>query len=128
MSGDYSEELGLKEVTWLTPQAEEMSVERWEDPQARSLGLLLDGRARPSGIRRAGVDVTLLLLFNANHEQESFVLPEVPDSDNWICRLDTQQGLDVANQHYDVGDGYPVAAHSLVMLELVRATQSPPVL
>nr|WP_298373418.1 glycogen debranching protein GlgX [uncultured Halomonas sp.] len=128
LSGDYSEELGLKEVTWLTPQAEEMSVERWENPQARSLGLLLDGRARPSGIRRAGVDVTLLLLFNANHEQESFVLPEVPDSDSWICRLDTQQGLDVANQHYDVGDGYPVAAHSLVMLELVRATQSPPVL
>nr|WP_298413400.1 glycogen debranching protein GlgX [uncultured Halomonas sp.] len=128
LSGDYSEEMGLKEVTWLTPQAEEMSVERWEDPQARSLGLLLDGRARPSGIRRAGIDVTLLLLFNANHEQESFVLPEVPDSDSWICRLDTQQGLDVANQHYDVGDSYPVAAHSLVMLELVRANQSPPVL
>ncbi|WP_227370227.1 glycogen debranching protein GlgX [Halomonas sp. M20] len=128
LSGEYSEEMGLKEVTWLTPQADEMSVERWEDPQARSLGLLLDGRARPSGIRRAGVDVTLLLLFNANHEEESFVLPEVPDSGSWICRLDTQQGLDVDNRHYGVGDNYTVAAHSLVMLELVRATQSPPVL
>nr|WP_299242270.1 glycogen debranching protein GlgX [uncultured Halomonas sp.] len=128
LSGEYSEEMGLREVTWLTPQAEEMSVERWEDPQARSLGLLLDGRARPSGIRRAGVDVTLLLLFNASHEEESFVLPEVPGSDRWICRLDTCQGLDVDNRHYDVGDSYTVAAYTLVMLELVRATQSPPVL
>jgi glycogen operon protein len=128
LSGDYNEELGLKEVAWLTPEGEEMSVERWEDPENHALGLLLDGRAQPSGIRRAGVDVTLLLLFNAQPDPLSFRLPEEPYGASWTCRLDTNQGVDVDSHRLDFGDTYDVAGRGLVLLELLHDGGPAPVL
>ena len=53
MTGDWNEELGIKDSTWLTPAGEEMTPEHWQDPAARCFGLLLDGRAQTSGIRAA---------------------------------------------------------------------------
>ena len=54
LSGAYDEELGVKDVTWLTPAAEEMKEENWNDPNARCMGVLLDGRAQETGLRRVG--------------------------------------------------------------------------
>ena len=42
------------------------------------LGLLLDGRAQTSGIRRRGSEATLLLIVNAHHDVVVFTLPEGP--------------------------------------------------
>ncbi|GHB08235.1 glycogen debranching protein GlgX [Modicisalibacter luteus] len=125
LSGDYNADLGLKEVTWLTPDGDEMNVERWEDPEARSLGVLLDGRARPSGIRRHGADVTLLLLLNANPEAVTFQLPEVPRGSGWMCRLDTASSLEETVCRRAFGDGHRLMAHSLALLELVQDNASP---
>ncbi|MHB0775739.1 glycogen debranching protein GlgX [Halomonas sp. WWR20] len=119
LSGEYNQELGLKEVTWLAPDGEEMDVERWENPEARSLGVLLDGRAQPTGIRRAGADVTLLLLFNAHHDPLSYHLPEVPRGSGWMCRLDTSRALDEASCRRAFGEQYELEGRSLALLELV---------
>ncbi len=43
-----------------------MNNAQWEDGKARCFGLLLDGRAQESGIRRRGSDATLLLICNAH--------------------------------------------------------------
>lgn len=120
LSGDYNEDLGLKEVTWLTPDGDEMDVECWEDAEARSLGVLLDGRARPSGIRRPGADVTLLLLLNAYSEAMTFKLPEVPRGSAWMCRLDTALSLDDTVCRRAFGDDHRLMGHSLALLELVQ--------
>ena len=56
LTGEYDEELGVKDVTWLTPAGEEMTPEHWQDPNGRCLGVLLDGRAQETGIRRVGDD------------------------------------------------------------------------
>lgn len=125
LSGDYNEDLGLKEVTWLTPEGDEMDVERWEEPEARSLGVLLDGRARPSGIRRAGADVTLLLLLNAHPEAMTFQLPEVPRGSAWMCRLDTAMSLDDTVCRRAFGDGHRLMGRSLALLELVQDSATP---
>ena len=125
LSGDYNEDLGLKEVTWLTPGGDEMDVERWEDPEARSLGVLLDGRARPSGIRRAGADVTLLLLLNAHPEAMTFQLPEVPRGSGWMCRLDTAMSLDDTVCRRAFGDSHRLMGRSLALLELVQDSATP---
>ena len=45
---------GVKDVSWLTPAGEEMTPENWEDAHGRCLGVLLDGRAQETGIRRVG--------------------------------------------------------------------------
>ncbi|MDG2570865.1 glycogen debranching protein GlgX, partial [Vibrio parahaemolyticus] len=42
LTGDYNEQLGVKDVTWLTPAAEEMAPAHWQEPHARALGILLD--------------------------------------------------------------------------------------
>ncbi|HEV7913476.1 MAG TPA: glycogen debranching protein GlgX, partial [Albitalea sp.] len=68
LSGAYNEELDVKDVTWLAPSGEEMTVEQWNDGLARCMGMLLDGRAQPTGIRRRGTDATLLLVVNAYHD------------------------------------------------------------
>src|SRR4051794_15927317 len=77
LSGAYNAELDVKDVTWLPPLGGEMSEANWKDPVARSLGVLLDGRAQPTGIRRRGTDLTLLLLMNAHHDAVVFKLPTV---------------------------------------------------
>ncbi|MCB8888897.1 glycogen debranching protein GlgX [Vreelandella malpeensis] len=119
LSGEYDEAMGLKEVTWLAPEGEEMSVERWEDSSRRALGLLLDGRAQPSGIRRAGADDTLLLLLNAGLETCDFSLPEA-DQGAWHCRLDTAAPELEDDEAPLEGTSYALPAHSLVLLELVK--------
>src|SRR5262249_35504255 len=48
LTADWNEDLGLKDSTWLTPDGAEMTPERWNDAEARCVGLLLDGRAQTS--------------------------------------------------------------------------------
>ena len=65
--GAYNEELGSR-MSRLAPNAEEMTIEQWEDAHNRCMGMLLDGRAQPTGIRRAGSDATLLIIVNSHHD------------------------------------------------------------
>jgi len=39
--GTYNEELGVKDVTWLDPQGNEMTPEQWGEAHGRALGMLL---------------------------------------------------------------------------------------
>ena len=50
--GEHNPELDIKDVSWLTPAGAEMGIEQWHDPRARCLGVLLDGRAQATGIKR----------------------------------------------------------------------------
>src|SRR5690606_5739809 len=63
--------------------------EQWNDPHARCLGMLLDGRARATGIRRRAHDPTVLLIVNAYHEGVNFRLPEVAGGREWRLLVDT---------------------------------------
>ena len=66
LTGAYDEELGVKDVSWLTPAGVEMTEANWNDGNARCLGVLLDGRAQETGIRRVGSNSTLLIILNAH--------------------------------------------------------------
>ncbi len=77
LTGAYDADLGVKDVSWLTPSGTEMNPENWNDGGARSLAVVLDGRAQTSGIHRRGGEATLMLLFNAYHDVVEFTLPEV---------------------------------------------------
>ena len=57
LTGRIDEELGVKDVAWLSPAGTEMGAENWSDGNARCLGVLLDGRAQETGIRRLGTIV-----------------------------------------------------------------------
>ncbi|MDH4612497.1 glycogen debranching protein GlgX [Pseudomonas sp. BN102] len=119
--GLYNEELGVKDVTWLAPDGAEMTEEQWLDDHARCMGMLMDGRAQPTGIRRSGADATLLLLVNAHHEAVNFRLPEVAQGSGWACLLDTDRPDLRALEAHAFGAEYAVASRSLLLFELQAA-------
>ncbi|OBY92618.1 glycogen debranching enzyme GlgX [Pseudomonas sp. AU11447] len=119
--GEYNEELGVRDVTWLAPESEEMTEDHWHDPQRRSLGMLMDGRAQPTGIRRSGGDATLLLLVNAGHECLDFILPKTAQGRDWQFLLDTAE-LPREHEHsWAFGTAYPLGARALALFTLRRS-------
>ena len=118
--GEYNEELGVKDVTWLSPCGNEMSEEQWHDDNARCLGMLMDGRAQATGIRRKGSDATLLLILNAHHDVVNFVLPEVAQGTLWACLLDTNRPIQDHEDCYRFNHNFVVTSRSLLLFELQK--------
>ncbi|TDV67637.1 glycogen debranching protein GlgX [Pseudomonas sp. LP_7_YM] len=122
--GDYNEELGVKDVTWLSPSGEEMTIEQWEDPNGRCLGMLMDGRAQETGIRRRGSEATMLLIVNSHHDGVNFTLPEVPEGVHWVSLVDTNQPEIRGKDTFDFGSEYTVTPRSLLLFELHKEDQA----
>ena len=120
LTGKFNEDLGNKDVTWLAPDGNEMTVEQWEDPAARSMGVLLNGSAQATGIRRRATDVTLLLLLNAHEGPVTFHLPSPPQGYIWMYRLDTNHLEEAANYRHLSDEAHDVEGYSLALLELVK--------
>ncbi|WP_288587504.1 glycogen debranching protein GlgX [uncultured Methylobacterium sp.] len=118
LTGAYDAELGVKDVSWLTPSGTEMTPENWNDGGARALAVVLDGRAQSSGIHRRGGEATLMLLFNAHHDVVEFTLPEVVGGDAWMRVLDTNLPDTQDLARFAVGDTYAVTGRSMLMFVL----------
>ncbi|WP_397453901.1 glycogen debranching protein GlgX [Pseudomonas sp. NA-150] len=122
--GEYNEEIGVKDVTWLAPDGEDMTTEQWEDGNNRCLGMLMDGRAQATGIRRRGDDATLLLVVNSHHDVVNFALPEVPEGVYWTSLIDTNQPDNRGKEQLPFGTQFTMTARSLVLFELHREEAS----
>jgi glycogen operon protein len=118
LTGAYDEELGVKDVTWLTPATDEMKDENWNDPNARCMGVLLDGRAQETGIRRVGSDSTLLVIVNSHTDVVPFKLPEAVGGSRWVRLIDTNQTAEDELAELEFGHHYEVTGHSLLLLVL----------
>jgi glycogen operon protein len=117
-TGDYNEALGLKDVTWVNAGGSEMGPHDWHDGGMRCFGMLMDGRAQATGIRRPASDATLLLLFNAHHEVVAFTLPECAGGRHWAMVFDTGAPDLAHGGEYGIGDIYPMTARSTVLFQL----------
>jgi glycogen operon protein len=119
LTAEWNEELGIKDVTWLNPNGEEMDQGAWDDTEARSIGILLDGRAQVSGIRRRGADATVFVLLNAYHDGVTFTLPTVPGGLAWNCSIDTNLNEQPNGVRYEFEADYVATGRSLVLFELI---------
>ena len=115
--GTHNEELDVKDVTWLAPSGEEMVTEQWEDGNVRCFGMLLDGRAQETGIKRRGSDATLLLIYNAHFDVVNFTLPQVPEGQHWQALIDTNQP-EGQLPSFPFGHVYAVTGRSLLAFGL----------
>jgi len=97
-----------------------MSVEQWQDPHAKCLGMLMDGRAQPTGVRKQGADATLLLIVNSHYDGVNFTLPQVPEGEHWVCLMDTNHDGDPPDVHFEPGSHYTVTGRSLLLFELEK--------
>jgi glycogen operon protein len=118
LTGQQDEELGVKDVAWITPSGDEMQPAHWTDANARCMGVLLDGRAQETGIRRVGTDATLLLVTNAHHDVVRFTLPSAPGGEEWVCLIDTNQAELNSMPRFRFGHIYEVTGRSLLLLML----------
>ncbi|MBN8907083.1 MAG: glycogen debranching enzyme GlgX, partial [Rhodospirillales bacterium] len=123
LTGEYNQDLDVKDVRWLTPAATDMDEEQWGDPNARCFGMLMDGRAQASGIKRPAMDATALLVLNAHHDVVSFKLPDVVGGTVWRCLLDTNLPEDDGRESHETGDEYLVTGRSVALFVLVPESQ-----
>jgi glycogen operon protein len=118
LTGNVNEDFGVKDVTWLTPDGDEMGEDHWKDENGKCFGMLLDGRAQATGIRRRGSDATLLLIYNAHHDVVNFTLPPVPEGTGWIILIDTNDPSRTDEAFFDFGHCYTVTGRSLLVFVL----------
>ena len=117
LTGKYDDQLGVKDVTWLRPEGNEMQVADWNDPSAKCLGMLLDGRAQETGIMRRGHEHTLLVVMHAHDGVVPFKLPATPEGRQWTRQIDTNRPS-IAVAHYKSGSVYEVPGRSLLLFVL----------
>jgi glycogen operon protein len=119
LTGAWNEELQVKDATWLTPDATEMTPAHWQDPQLRCFGLLLDGRAQATGVVRPGEDASVLLVINGWHEPVPFSLPVPPQGERWQRELDTADPSATGEDTFDGGHQFLVTGRSLLVFRAV---------
>jgi isoamylase len=120
LTGAHDEELDVKDLTWINAAGVEMQAADWSDPVAHCFGMLIDGRARPSGVRQRGTEATLLIVMNAHHDFVKFRLPASNGGGRWLRVLDTNVAVEgIENFEGAAGDEYGVTARSLVMFALL---------
>ena len=118
LTGRSDEELGVKDVAWFSPAGAEMTAENWADSHARCMGVLLDGRAQETGIRRVGTDATLLLILNSHDDVVNFALPPAVGGQEWMRLIDTNQAGHAGMPRFQFAQVYEVAGRSLLLFML----------
>jgi isoamylase len=115
LTAEWNEALQVKEVTWVNAAGTEMEEGQWSDGNMRCFGMLLDGRAQPSGIKRPGSDATLLLCLNAHSDVVNFTLPPFVGGTRWFCLIDTNDPEREDVRAFQTGDAYAVTSHSALL-------------
>jgi glycogen operon protein len=121
LNGDYIEDLGVRDVTWVNTQGLAMSDDNWHDPALRCFGMLLDGRAQTTGIRQRGKEATILLIINGREDDVDFTLPECTGGGHWSLLIDTNSPGLTDSTPNAVGDIYRVNSRSLLAFVLESA-------
>jgi glycogen operon protein len=82
---------GMRDVTWLRHDGQEMTEDEWSDPDTRTIGMLLSGRAADEIDERgrAIYGDTLLLLLNGGARSRPYVMPHLESGGIWEQLLNT---------------------------------------
>jgi glycogen operon protein len=118
LNGDYIEELGVRDVTWINPNGEPMTEQHWHDPATRCFGMLLDGRAQSTGIRQRGKEATILIVINGHSGAVDFTLPQCRGACAWLLLLDTTTAECPEETPFSIGSVYRITGRSMALFVL----------
>lgn len=101
---------GPKDLAWISPTGNELTVEEWNSATARTLGMFI-----------AGVDggSSFLILMHAGSEGTSFILPGAPYGTMYQLVIDTEVGAAKSTDPESAGREIPLAAHTVLVFEVV---------
>ncbi len=97
-----------------------MGERDWTDVNVRCFGMLMDGRAQVTGLKRVGSDATMLLVLNSWEDLVGFTLPSLPDEKAWSLQIDTNQPDLVAATLFKPGRRYDVTGRSVLLFLMER--------
>ena len=105
-----------KDVTWVRPDGQEMTDAEWSDPETRTIGMLMVGRAADEvdSRGRAARGDTVLLLLNAGTRSRSYTLPRLEWPGRWQEVLNTARTASWSREVRN--EAVNLAAHSSLML------------
>ncbi len=121
LHGHHVSASGIKDITWIAPDATEMTPERWQSPDIRCVGLMLNGEANASAAP-GGQSVEgelLLILLNGNGAAVDFKLPPAPDGMGWERELDTSLDEPWTIAEARFGDTVSIASQSITLWSLI---------
>ena len=125
LTGNMNEELGVKDVTWINASGAEMPDEDWADENMHCFGMLMDGRAQPTGVRKRGDDRTMLVIFNSHHDVVNFTLPESAGHATWTLLIDTNVVEHPGEEEFATGQAYQVTGRSVLVFALDSDEHTP---
>ena len=110
----------IRDVTWLKPDALEMSDEDWADPGMKSIGYLVRGEAGElhlSPLGEAQPDDSFFVAFNASHEGISWRLPRIERPITWRLLVDTasSNNIGAVGPLMNGGEVYELQPRSLAL-------------
>jgi glycogen operon protein len=120
LTGTVDEELEIKDLTWINATGNEMTADEWANVEMKCFGMLMDGRARPTGVPQRGTEAAMLMVLNSHYDLVEFHLPRYPDGNRWELLIDTN--LTDAKPEFSgkSGDVYGVTSRSLVLFSRVN--------
>ncbi len=105
---------GLKDVTWIRLDGEEMKEADWNEAGGHVLGMLIHGQSTDETDERGRLisGDTLLLLVNSGSRSRSFRLPAMAEPGEWRELVNTAR----AGARHPKGEDVSLAASSLILL------------
>jgi len=115
LTGEQDEELQVRDLTWINASGVPMRDEDWQDGRMLCFGMLIDGRARPTGLPQRGVEATMLLVLNGYHDLVEFTLPPTGEDEHWQLLIDTNVPELADGPQFEAGARYGVTGRSLLL-------------
>ncbi|MUM34190.1 glycogen debranching protein GlgX, partial [Mycolicibacterium sp. CBMA 361] len=108
----------VRDIAWLTPAGQEMTLEDWDSGFGKSISVFLNGEAIPEPNARGErvVDDSFLLCFNAHDEALDFVIPGQSYAEKWTAALDTAEPHGRTDLVSSAGETISLQARSLLVL------------
>ena len=127
LRGGEREGSGLPDVWWFRADGMKMTRRDWQDGE-RVLGMFINGDEIPLDDPQGEEihDDSFVTMFNAHHEDRTFVLPRRRFGAQWTLELSTADPTaESGSAHFEARAEVPVPARSVVMLRRVACEPAP---
>jgi len=121
LTGQYDGDLDVKDVTWINANGHEMQDANWKDASMKCFGMLLDGHAQKTGIKRRGQDKTVLMVMNSYEGLVDFTFPKSEGGKAWTLLVDTNIPDAVSEAEFEFASIYQVTGRSLLLFAVKEA-------
>ncbi|MBB3038860.1 glycogen debranching protein GlgX [Hoyosella altamirensis] len=116
-----------RDIAWLTPTGDEMTLEDWDSGFGRGLAVFLNGEGihEPDQRGHRIVDDSFLLCFNAHHEPLDFITPDGKYAKEWEVVVDTNLESPADMRAIEpITAGKPITVEARAMAVLRKAKSS----